>query len=125
MTQTNLQPTCPDCAATIGGAHDNGCDVARCLATGGQRIQCDGHDDTHPYAEHDCGQQTWTGRWPGEAECAEFGWWVQDRCAEGLGFVPCAPDAPGATEDLNRLVRDAVWDAQAGRWQRRIAEGQQ
>ncbi len=103
---------CPDCAASVGGRHDDGCDVARCLMTGWQRLSCAGG--------HDCGADVWTGEWPGDVECREFGWWVQDRCAEGMGWVPCAPDAPGATEDLNRLYRDARWDVDRRRWVLRI-----
>jgi hypothetical protein len=109
---------CPDCAVPAGAAHDDGCDVARCLATGRQRLSCDGYDE-HP--DQGCGFDEWAGRWPGDAECEEFGWWVQDRCAEGMGFVPCAPDAPGAMHDLNRLYVDAVWDPPARRWQREQA----
>ena len=103
--------TCPDCRAPVGVTHAAGCDVARCLVTGHQRLSCD--------EEHDCGVDVWTGTWPGEAECAEFGWWVQDRCAEGLGFVPCAAGAPGAVPDLNRLRWDAVWDPDVRRWRER------
>lgn len=47
---------CPDCAVRAGGEHDDGCDVARCLVTGGQRLMCD--------EDHDCGRQLWSGRWP-------------------------------------------------------------
>lgn len=107
---------CPDCAVAVGEQHDSDCDVARCLATGMQRIQCDGRDERYPFAVHDCGFDAWTGEWPGSAECREFGWWVQDRCAEGFGWVRCAPDAPGATEDLNRLAVDAVWSREQARW---------
>ena len=53
------------------------------------------------------GFQVWTGEWPGIAECRERGWFCQD----GFGphprygsFCPCPRDAPGATEDLNRLA---------------------
>lgn len=110
MTIPTLR-ACGDCGVPPGTAHIDGCDVARCMATGEQRLQC--------YLDHDCGADVWTGQWPGDAECQEFGWWVQDRCAEGLGFVPCAADAPGAVEDLNRLVYDAEWDVVAGRWRKR------
>jgi hypothetical protein len=106
---------CADCGAAVGSPHTPGCDVARCLVDGEQRLRC--------FARHDCGQDVWTGRWPGDVECAEFGWWVQDRCAEGLGFVRCAADAPGAVADLNRLHWEAVWDRTAGRWRRREARG--
>jgi hypothetical protein len=101
-------PNCPDCAAAPGESHEDGCDVARCMATGRQRLSCAGG--------HDCGQDVWTGDWPGDAECREFGWWVQDRCAEGMGWLPCAPDAPGATEDLNRLATHAHWSPERRRW---------
>jgi hypothetical protein len=107
---------CPDCAVAPGERHDGGCDVARCLATGQQRLQCDGRDEGYPHADHDCGTDVWTGEWPGDVECREFGWWVQDRCAEGMGWVPCAADAPGATEDLNRLAQDARWSPEQARW---------
>jgi hypothetical protein len=130
-TMTN-HDTCPDCGAPVNAPHTDGCDVARCLHDGGQRlmheiaggsptvVEIDGELIIGTvYYGHDCGRDVWTGLWPGEAECAEFGWWVQDRCDEGLGFVPCAPDAPGATQDLNRLYRDARWDRAAGRWRRR------
>jgi hypothetical protein len=112
MTDTT---PCPDCQVAVGQPHDHGCDVARCLATGGQRLSCELADDWGE--QHDsCGQDVWTGHWPGTVECAEFGWWVQDRCGEGLGFTPCAPNAPGAIEDLNRLYYDARWDRAAERW---------
>lgn len=115
---------CPDCQVPAGTAHEDGCDVARCLATGGQRLSCRQPTTRHDLADgaavgfipHDCGSDVWTGEWPGVAECREFGWWVQDRCAEGLGWVPCTPDAPGATEDLNRLARDARWSPAQARW---------
>lgn len=109
---------CGDCGVEPGNAHDDGCDVARCLATGLQRLSCgQGHD---PMSDEDpCGRQAWTGEWPGDAECREFGWWVLDRCAEGLGLVPCVAEAPGATEDLNRLHWSAEWDRTAGRWRKK------
>lgn len=43
---------CPDCAAPAGEAHDAGCDVARCLVTGLQRLGC--------RAGHDCGEDRWS-----------------------------------------------------------------
>jgi hypothetical protein len=46
MTATNS--TCGDCGAQPNQPHDSNCDVARCLATGGQRLQCDGRDEDAP-----------------------------------------------------------------------------
>ncbi|MBN6034140.1 hypothetical protein JYK18_04440 [Amycolatopsis sp. 195334CR] len=85
------QPCCPTCEARVGEKHTGVCDVARCLATGLQRS---GHGDSCR-----CPQDIWTGHWPGEAECAEFGWL----------YGPGLPD-------LNRLYTHATWDPAARRW---------
>lgn len=91
--------------------------MARCLRTGQQRIQCPAQDSGF----HDCGQDVWTGVWPGEAECREWGWFVYfSPPAEGEQYgtwTPCGPDHPQARPNLNRLHEDSHWDAQAGRWQ--------
>ena len=100
---------CPDCQVVPGQVHEVGCDVARCTLCGWQRLSCehrDSLDDGEYYS--DKAWSTWTGRWPGDLECEEFGWWVQDRCAEGLRFVACSPDAPGARADLNRLRYEEI-----------------
>jgi hypothetical protein len=58
----DFEATCPDRAVVVGEPHvddeyDGGCDVARCLETGRQRLMCD--------LDHDCGRDIWTGWWPG------------------------------------------------------------
>lgn len=53
---------CPDCGAKPKHVHKDGCDVARCLNTGIQRLQCDCDK---------CGSDVWTGFWPGVKECYE------------------------------------------------------
>ncbi len=94
----DFQDRCPDCAVAVGEAHiydevDGGCDVARCLVTGLQRLMCD--------LNHDCGRDTWTGWWPGHVDCQRYGWMI-------------APGLP----DLNRLAQEAAWDPVAHHWVR-------
>lgn len=81
---------CPDCSAEPGQEHMDGCDVERCAACGGQAISCG--CDKSEYSG--LPRLKWEGRWPGEAECEEFGW------------------------DLNRLVTEGVWDRENGRFKR-------
>jgi hypothetical protein len=107
--------TCPDCGAPVNAPHTEGCDVARCLFNGEQRV-------AHDSNSHDCGRDVWTGLWPGEAECVEFGWWSVFHGFSkvgGTGWLRCGPDTPGAVPNLSRLLEEAVWDRSAGRWRRR------
>lgn len=122
----SLGRICPDCYVSVGQKHNVDCDVARCLATGEQRL-------AHlPLAEaalvegfgvivgiHDCGQDTWTGEHRGAAECREFGWWCRPATAGDApiaGWIPCPEGTPGAALDLTRLYRHATWDRDTGRW---------
>ena len=104
MTTTTTR--CPDCQVGVGQVHEDDCDVARCAQTGAQRLQCD--------CDHDGCNTTWTGKWPGEAECEEYGWWV--RMESGMGWVPCSADHPEAQHDLNRLQIHCTWSPEAQRW---------
>jgi hypothetical protein len=84
---------CGDCAVMPGEPHEDGCDVARCLRTGMQRLSCT--------SRHDCGQDVWTGEWPGDADCRRLGWLT-----------------PDGRPDVNRLnPLQARWDRQALRWE--------
>ena len=101
---------CYDCEAAIGKRHKYGCDVERCPDCGGQYISC----DCGPKLLHK--RLPWDGHLPGAQECREFGWYA--RRVPGLGWIACAATDPGASENLNRLVTDARWDAGAGRFVR-------
>ena len=105
---------CHDCGAKPGEAHDDGCDVARCTWTGQQRLACGAIGPLIGQEAHDCGQDVWTGEWPGHAECREYGLYCY--WPEGGPFIPCGPDHPEALHDLNTLIRCGVWDREAGRW---------
>lgn len=113
--------SCNDCAAPVGEPHSPGCDVARCLYTGRQRIPCDatavlfGRPEQQPHAN--CGRQVWSGAWPGAAECEEFGW-HSFLDPDLRGWTRCEPDHPEAGADLNRLFAEAEWDRTACRWRR-------
>jgi hypothetical protein len=99
---------CPDCDAPPGHVHRDGCDVERCPDCGGQYFACGCPDSKRP-------RLVWTGRWPGTAEAEEFGWWC--KMMPGHGWVPCAKDDEGATEDMNRLYIEAVWNPESARFE--------
>lgn len=117
---TKAVTRCPDCQAGVDVEHEEGCDWARRLATGRQRLCCEMFGEDGP--GHDCGRDRWAGYFPGSAECVEYGWFVRwDPPPPGQQYgqyTPCGPDDPKAGPDLNRLHRDCRWDAEAGRWVR-------
>lgn len=76
---------CHDCGAEVNQKHLRGCDVARCLTCGGQRLSCDckgdkGHGDI------------WTGVWPGTIEALE------------QKLICCWEDTKEWMADLNTLA---------------------
>ncbi|MFO0906836.1 MAG: hypothetical protein U0794_00490 [Isosphaeraceae bacterium] len=129
-----MSPACSSCGALPGSFHSQGCSVERCPRCGGQSISCncvyefcgldpdkletdypeifEGGPTDEMYARWDLEwaerRLPWTGEWPGVAECREFGWYA--RLFQGKGWVRCGKDDPEATEDLNRLRSEAVWD---------------
>ncbi len=104
----NALPPCPDCAAQVGGLHMSGCDVEQCPICGGQLLSCGHRPRTRLIP--------WSGQWPGDLECQEFGWYSYMSMA---GWVRCSADYPDATEDLNRLHIDAVWNRKNQRFEKR------
>lgn len=136
---TDLEARCPDCQVGIGQPHLGACDVARCLWSGLQRLQCFGEfgemvqvlaaagrqdlaDQLQHYLslddlDHRCGDEVWSGVWPGVADCRRLGLWVIDGCSQGLGWIRAHRGDIGATESLNDLHSSFIrWDREAGRY---------
>jgi hypothetical protein len=103
---------CPGCGAPTGGYHQVGCDIEQCPYCGRQLISC--YCGMTPPLDD---RMPWAGVWPGVRECREFGWYA--KLVPGQGWLSCAADEPGATEDLNRLHTEAVWDRHEKRFIRR------
>jgi hypothetical protein len=78
-TGVTLEPIlqCPDdmCRVPIGFEHFKTCTVARCMVTGTQRLLIEHikHLDPADRENHKCGQDVWTGYWPGDKEAAQYG----------------------------------------------------
>lgn len=116
---------CRDCAVAVNTAHDEVCDIAVCLHSGGQRLQCylSNYEPTTMVSvglplvmeEHDCGQDIWTGEWPGAAECREYDLWV--RWDDALGWVKTVKEDPQAREDLNSLKTSGTWNRELQKWE--------
>jgi hypothetical protein len=134
---------CGGCGARPGERHQL-CDVERCALCGGQVIACDciyeanGMDVENLETEHPDiyhggpseemypaldakvtavgGPLPWTGTWPGDAECVEYGWY--SRWVEGRGWVRCEATDEGAGPDLNRLAVSTTWDTETRRYER-------
>ncbi|MEO3976795.1 hypothetical protein [Streptomyces sp. CAU 1734] len=92
---------CADCSVRPGSYHRPRCDVARCAVTGRQLSDC-----RHPGTA--CGNTVWTGQWPGDAECWEYGFLILPSDAEAAAGVP-------PFTDLNRLYAECDWDSAAQR----------
>lgn len=105
---------CPDCGVLIGETHIETCDVARCLVTGRQELSCDTDSPQHEHTEETVDR--WTGRWPGYAECIEYGWFA--KLVPGRGWVTTAADDPEAWPDLNRLFGTGTWNRETQRWEK-------
>lgn len=140
LPQGVVEHRCGDCGVLPGNPHDHGCDIERCMVTGVQWIQCGGWSDAKPCGcvdkdgftdedfddegylkhscgqePHDCGSEIWPGYWPMARDAANLGFW----CRWGPPWIPCNEDHPDASEDLNRLVVDAVWNPATGHWEAR------
>jgi hypothetical protein len=106
---TKMFDSCPNCGSKTGQLHRIGCDVEPCPRCGRQLLSCIHYLFGSVQAPPDEERIPWSGEWPGERECREFGWCVKSN-PTGPGYVPCGPDDPEAQPDLNRLHKETVWD---------------
>ncbi|WP_194913233.1 hypothetical protein [Catenulispora rubra] len=111
---TDINAACPDCQVPIGQSHAEGCCVAWCSQSGRQRrdgCTMDSGCSTGPL--HDC-RTSWTGLMPGVADCRRLGWYT---VSTPNGWVSAAPETPGAVEDVNRLIAQAIWNPTTQRYE--------
>ena len=92
---------CNDCGAEVGKPHKRGCDIARCMICGGQRLSC---------GCRGASKDIWTGKWPGTEECERFGFWCIGDGPPGNHWRQVPAGTPGAVHDLNRLMIETVWN---------------
>lgn len=116
--KSRLQKKCHDCGAKLGEPHSSGCDTARCLVCGGQRLccSCEGGDgdiwtglmypDLHRICFEQnlwCKDQVWeNGKWRDVDEGE-----IPDLMRENKQIrwhVPCSPDDPHKRADINRAA---------------------
>jgi hypothetical protein len=76
----NALRKCPDCSAEPGESHGVNCDVERCSACGGQRLQCNCENHDPLFAR-------WTGIWPGQAEASFLGIGLNQFIEQGYNSV--------------------------------------
>lgn len=94
-----MSKKCPDCGVEPNNAHHEGCDIERCSVCKGQRLMCSMMDGG--CNSHEPNDVKWDGRWPGEKECEELGWFVR-MYPDGKIGGRCGKDDPYAFPDLTR-----------------------
>lgn len=114
LKEESNRPLCPDCGVKIGEKHSVGCDVARCLKCGGQRLGCRCKKG---------GGDIWTGVWPGVKEAHERKYITYDTCtglimfdlnrvaAENAGMIPKGLDDKTYAKHTHReLIGHDGWN---------------
>src|SRR5579859_7479562 len=94
---------CYECEVSPGQLHELGCDAEQCPYCGRHLLSCEHYLFGEVTPPPDTDRLPWTGEWPGEAECREYGWFRADGC--------CYPAL-----DLDRFLKEAAWDREKKRF---------
>ena len=127
-----FKDNCPDCGAKPGEHHGEWCDVERCPGCGGQMLMCGMSCKPCQGKQNKIFSKRarWTGRWPGEMECEEFGWYSYLVPYQGWKSISKAEyderikNGESASHDFNRLHVDAKWDVEAQRYVKKDTDAQ-
>ena len=103
MRCRSCNQNCPKCEVGPSNLHEMGCGVERCATCGFQRIFC----DCSSRQQNKYPRLPWTGRWPGEVECEEYGFYAK---MGPNGWEPCKKEELEARPDLNTLLAACEWN---------------
>lgn len=113
VDQPIIAANCPDCGVRDGVDHESGCTVAICMFTAKPREECDPQDHS-AYGDEESphGRDRWRDMPTPAFFAVKLGWWCRPD-GQG-GTVPCEAIDNGAVPDVDRLLRDAVYDPGVG-----------
>ena len=103
---------CPKCGATRGQWHRPGCDWEQCPYCGDAVMECNCCGGDLPPLDD---RIPWNGRTEWAQACLDFGFYKR---RVGEQWVPCDDTSPGSVLDVNRLMRDCVWNRYEKRFER-------
>lgn len=95
---------CPNCKVKMGELHSHGCNEENCPYCGLQSLICV-HAGNIPMDD----RLEWEGCGKMEKAAVKMDWYAR-LGAPGQGWIPCNKHEFGAWPDLNRVVKDLVWD---------------
>ena len=106
---------CRDCGISVGDYHLDDCDVETCSECGTQKLSCQCVQISPPVP--------WLGYSSYEEAAKRLGFYCYwDSSGRGdpdknYGWVTVDKDHPKATLDLNRVLRDCVWNKMKRKWE--------
>jgi hypothetical protein len=104
---------CPTCGAKRGEWHQRGCDWEQCPYCGDALRECVCSPGGLPPLDD---RIPWAGRSEWAMACLDLGFFKR---RVGKTWLPCDADSPGSVLDVNRLLRECVWNREAKRFEPR------